>query len=224
MGSRIAGMYEYVSRKTFYKYVMQAQCLNLIAQLLLMNHLKGEKFINQLVSLANRFVYIHPESIRKRMKPGAGDSQYYRVNPWLNVGIVPPGSPVLPSRKRTLYVVTVRDEEVHITINLPKVIHHQCTIATLPENGAILLGIFGPGFIRESVDCAQYRLMVPMGLASGVGEPDLPFEPHHVREVADLVEGREFTELEIEVFKGLGLYHHLKPNWKRQEGVKTKGN
>lgn len=216
MGGRITGMYQYVSRKTLYKYVMQAQCLNLIAQLILMNHLKGEKFINQLVSLAKGFDYVHPESIRKQMKPGPGDSLYYRVSPWLSVGLVPPGSPVLPSRRRTLYVVTVREEEVHLTINLPKVIHHQCTVATLPENGAILLGIFGPGFIRESVDCAEYRGFVPRGLSSGDYELDLPFEPHHVREVADLVEGREFTELEIEVFKGLNLYHHLKPNWKRQ--------
>ena len=138
MGSRMAGMDGYVSRKTFYKYVMQAQSLNLIAQLILMNHLKGEKFINQLVSLANGFVYIHPENIRKQMKPGPGDSLYYRANPWLSVGIVPPGSPVRPSRKRTLYVLTIRDDEVYLTINLPKVIHHQCTVATLPENGARL--------------------------------------------------------------------------------------
>lgn len=220
----MADMDGYVSRKTLYKYVMQAQSLNLIAQLILMNHLKGEKFINQLVSLANGFVYIHPENIRKQMKPGPGDSLYYRANPWLSVGIVPPGSPVRPSRKRTLYVLTIRDDEVYLTINLPKVIHHQCTVATLPENGAMLLGIFGPDFIRESVVCAQYRSFVPMGLSGGAGDADLPFEPHQVREVADLVEGREFTELEIEVFKGLNLYHHLKPGWKRQEGVKTKGN
>ena len=204
----MGGMDEWIYGSTcrsFRQYVKKVQSLNLIANLIMMDELKPETFRKELVSLANGYKYFSPEALQKLEKPGPGGSVYYRANRWLYVGIAPAESPEPVSMKKALYEVTLRGEEIHVIINLPEVIHHRCSISTLPANGAIMIGMFGPDFIKDSADAARTRNLVPW-IRPEFRDESLPFEVHHLREMADLVEGRKLTELEIRVSKALDAY------------------
>lgn len=204
----MGGMDEWIYGSTcrsFRQYVKKVQSLNLIAHLIMMDELRPETFRKELVSLANGYKYFSPEALQKLEKPGPGGSVYYRANRWLYVGIAPAESPEPVSMKKALYEVTLRGEEMHVIINLPEVIHHRCSISTLPANGAIMIGMFGPDFINDSADAARTRNLVPW-IRPEFRDESLPFEVHHLREMADLVEGRKLTELEIRVSKALDAY------------------
>lgn len=195
--------------RSFRQYVKEAQSLNLIAHLTMMDELKPESFRKELVSLANGYKYFSPEALQKLEKPGPGGTVYYRANRWLYVGIAPADSPEPGSMKKTLYEVTLRGEEMHVIINLPEIVHHRCSISTLPANGAIMIGMFGPDFIKDSAEAARAHGLAPW-MRPEFRDESLPFEVHHLREMADLVEGRKLTELEIRVSKALDAYFRSK--------------
>ncbi len=199
--------------KELYRFVVQAQCFNLIFHLIMMDHLDPERFVKQLISLANSYRYIYPEELEEMRDKRRSNGVFYQANPWLYIGIAEDEAYIPKSLKKAMYEMTFCGETLHVIINLPEEVHHTCSVATLPENGAIMLGMFGPDFIRESVDAMHLHLMCPE-LGLNPERECLPFEAHHIGHIAADVQGRRLTALENEVLNGLMRKRYIK-QWRQ---------
>lgn len=205
-------MYEDNVKKYKQKMLGQAariQSINLMGALQHLQHTSPAEFLYMLFTLTNGEESPEYEYFEEKLSRQGNEVIEFTATPWLKIGVARPDYQAPYPPEGVMYYLLLKGRDIELYINMAgKRFLHRCSIDTLHENGAVLLGMFGPQFIPESI--AVY-------LMNKSGEDNLDdictrFMPFDIMDMPQSVESyglRDFTSLEIGILDILGYYKFM---------------